>query len=247
MPVPEMGRPAVKITATLVGDDVRRGLRAFGLSAEAGQSVEIFFCESSPSYGLALLNAGIILRLRYHPHGVDDATVMLRPCRPDQLRGRWSGSWRIGAHTFRIEGGPAGGREVLAASLVRTVPGEQIRRARRARIVGDVFSRQQKQFLADCGPVPVSFDRLTVLGPVRARRWSFDDAGFAVAAERWTVDALDILELSLLVNPHDAPFIQLAFLAFVRRCGLDPDATQQTRTQAVLDYLSRRLPPLSRG
>lgn len=126
---------------------------------------------------------------------------------------------------------------MLTASLVRALPGDQAWRARQDRVPGYVFSRWQGQFLAACSPVPVHFDRLTVLGPIQARRWSFADAGFA--AERWTVAAVDLLELSLRVEPPDAPFVQLAFLALVRRRGLDPDATQRAKTQVVLDYLSR--------
>jgi hypothetical protein len=48
----------------------------------------------------------------------------------------------------------------------------------------------------------------------------------------------DLLELSVTAEPEDAALIQPAFLASIRRRGLDPYAFQQIRTRHVLQYLA---------
>jgi len=48
----------------------------------------------------------------------------------------------------------------------------------------------------------------------------------------------DLLELSVTAEPEDAALVQPAFLASIRRRGIDPYAYQQTKTRHVLQYLT---------
>ena len=83
-----------------------------------------------------------------------------------------------------------------------------------------------------------------LLGPVKAHRWRLHESRYDITAERWTVltpgdpPGLDLLELSVTAEPEDAALVQPAFLASIRRRGLDPYAFQQTKTRHVLQHLA---------
>ena len=47
----------------------------------------------------------------------------------------------------------------------------------------------------------------------------------------------DVLELSVTAEPDDAALAQPAFLASIRRRGLDRHAFQQTKTRHILQHL----------
>jgi hypothetical protein len=85
---------------------------------------------------------------------------------------------------------------------------------------------------------------MCLLGQVKARQWRLHEPRYDITAERWTVripgnpSGLDLLELSVTAEPDDAALVQPAFLASIRRRGLDPYAFQQTKTRHVLQYLA---------
>jgi hypothetical protein len=82
-----------------------------------------------------------------------------------------------------------------------------------------------------------------VLPPVTATRWKSVDtapAELGARAERWVVDELDFLELSIVATLAEAPGKQEALTAFVRGRGLAVDAEQQTKTRRVLEHLVGR-------
>ena len=109
---------------------------------------------------------------------------------------------------------------------------------------GRLFSTRQRRYLAECTTIHVDLDDLYLLGPVKAQRWRLREPRYDITAERWTVltpgdpPGLDLLELSVTAEPEDAALVQPAFLASIRRRGLDPYAFQQTKTRHVLQYLA---------
>ena len=237
----------IKIKATIAADEVRAALAAYHLSGSAARSYEIYFCEQPSQLGLLpLLDDAVILRVRHHPTGPGDVTVKLRPCRPGQLSGQWSAFRRSAHHQLRIKGEWAHDRRVLAASLVYSVPGDHLRQAldSRPRHPGRLFSARQRRYLAECTTTQVDLDDLYLLGPVKAQQWRLREPRYDITAERWTVltpgdpPGLDLLELSVTAEPEDAALIQPAFLASIRRRGLDPYAFQQTKTRYVLQHLA---------
>jgi len=237
----------IKISATIPANEVDTALAVYHLSRSTAHSYEIYFCEQPSQLGLLpLLDYAVILRVRRHLDGPGDATVKLRPCRPGQLTSRWSAFRRTRHHELRIKGDWTHDRRVVAASLVRSVPGDHLRRVldSRPHDPARLFSACQRRYLAQCtiaGPGP---DHLRLLGPVQARWWRLREPRFDIAAEQWTVrtsgnpSALDLLELSVRAAPDDAALVQPAFLASIRRRGLDPYAFRGTKTRHVLQYLA---------
>jgi hypothetical protein len=237
----------IKIKATIAADQVDATLAAYHLSGSPARSHELYFCEQPSRLGLLpLLDGAVILRVRCHPEGSGDVTVKLSPCRPGQLTGQWSTFRRSAHHRLRIKGEWAHDRRVLAASLVYSVPGDHLRQALRSgpHHPGRLFSARQRRYLAECTTTHVDLDDVHLLGPVTVRQWRPRVPRYDITAERWTVPApgdppgLDLLELSITADPEDAALIQPAFLASIRRRGLDPYAFQQTKTRQALQHLA---------
>jgi len=237
----------IKIMATIAADEVRAALAAYHLSGSTAPSHEIYFCEQPSQLGLLpLLDGAVILRVRHRPAGPGDVTVKLRPCRPGQLSAQWGAFRRSAHHRLRITGEWAHDRRNIAASLVYSVPGDHLRQALDSRPLfpGCLFSARQRRYVAECTTTYVDLDDLHLLGPVTAQRWRLRVPRYDITAERWTVlhpgnpPGLDLLELSITAEPEDAALIQPAFLASIRRRGLDPYAFQQAKTRQVLQYLA---------
>ena len=237
----------IKIKATIAGDEVRTALAAYGRSGSTAPGHEIYFCERpSPVRLLPLLDEAVILRIRRHRQGQGDVTVTLRPCRPGRLSGQWGAFRRSAHHELRIEGDWTHDRHVVAASLVHRVSADDLCQALDSRPydLGRLFSARQRRYLAECANLDLDLGGLRLLGPVNARQWRLREPRFAITAERWTgripgdPSGINFLELSVMAEPDDAALIQPAFLASIRRGGVDPYAFQQTKTRHVLQRLA---------
>jgi hypothetical protein len=189
---------------------------------------------------LPLLDAGVILRVRENAGDDDDSTAKLRPVERAQLRGEWRHSDKL-----RVEADWAGTRHVLAASFEAERPKGRIAGA----WAGDepirkLFDDDQESFLADCTPLTLDLDALTLLDPIDAARW--DDVRVRgvegrVVAERWIVGDLDFLELSVRAAGEDeAPSAQRALETGVADLGIAVPPEQETKTRRVLGYLAGR-------
>jgi hypothetical protein len=241
----------IKIKVTIAADEVGTALAAFNLSKSKAVNYEIYFCERSSQLGLLpLLDDAVLLRIRRHREGLDDVTVKLRPCRPGQVRGQWSAFRRSAHHELRIRGDWTHDRRVVAASLVHHVPDDRLRLIldSRPQDLGRLFSARQRRYLRECANVDLDLNDLCLLGPVEIRQWQWREPRYDVTAERWAVRIpgdqleLDLLELSVMAEPDDAALVQPAFLAAIRRRGLDPYASQQTKTRLVLQHLATPAP-----
>ncbi|HEY7272868.1 MAG TPA: hypothetical protein VH502_09050 [Actinoplanes sp.] len=230
---------AVEIKVNFTGARADAALAVLGLLGD-GERRQIYFGEDLTGHTtLPLLDDGVILRVRRTPDG-DDVTVKLRPCDRARLILPWTEMRKEDEHSFRLEEDWSGTRQVLAASLVASrdsgrLDGALAGRASPRRL----FSGRHRRFLTDCAAVPVRYDRLSVLGPVQARKWdTVEWSGFEVAAERWAVADLDFLELSLRVPPEAAAAAQEGFGTALRVAGLDSDTAQETKTRLVLQRLA---------
>jgi len=236
----------IKIKATIAADEVDAALAAYHLSGSTARNHEIYFCEQPSQLGLLpLLDGAVILRVRHHPAGPGDVTVKLRPCQPEQLSGQWSAFRRSAHHKLLIKGEWAHDRHLTAASLVYSFPGDHLRQALRSRPhhPGRLFSTRQRRYLAECTATHVDLDGLYLLGPVTVQQWRLRVPRYDITAERWTIltpgdpPGLNLLELSVTAESEDAALVQPAFLASIRRRGLDPYAFQRTKTRYVLQHL----------
>jgi hypothetical protein len=89
--------------------------------------------------------------------------------------------------------------------------------------------------------MPINLDALTLLPLVTATRWTKVRVGSVrdVVAERWIVDDLDFLELSIRSDTvADAPAAQQELEREVRALNLQPDDDNKSKTERVLTHLA---------
>jgi hypothetical protein len=240
----------VEIKVTLGRDQTGPAVVRLGLPPQP--SWQIWFWEDvTPGSGPAtpLLDCGVVLRARDKAGGKDDATVKLRPCRRSQLTDRWLAAtkgdtgdgdeWEL-----KVEADWSGDRRVLAASHSCERPGDLVREAGRGgRPVEELFTHDQLTFLRDCSLDAINLRTLSVLPPVTATRWkevASAPAELDLRAERWTVDELDFLELSVVAKLPEARAEQAALTDFVRSLGLVTEPDQESKTSQVLGHLVAR-------
>jgi hypothetical protein len=239
---------AVEIKVTVAAPQIHQARAAFRLADEHGRHRRVFFCEDLSDRGagwLPLLDSGVILRLRENKWGDDDSTVKLRPCRRSRLGPDWLDLRDHDGEQFHVEADWSGERKILAAALVANRGKQQIAGLLAGRRpLRKLFTDRQKRFMRECADVAVDLDALSVLGPIDTTRWPPRRiGGFDIAAERWNLVAgggrnLDLVELSLRVEPAGAEIAQIGFEALIRQHGLDPDATQETKTRIAIELLA---------
>jgi hypothetical protein len=103
-----------------------------------------------------------------------------------------------------------------------------------------LFSEGQERFLSDCAGTPVNLDALTLLPPVAATRRNGLRVGGVrnVIAERWVIDDLDFLELSIRTDTvADARRAQEELDREIRALDLQPDDDSKSKTERVLTHL----------
>jgi hypothetical protein len=232
----------VEIKLTLAGDRVDQAVETLELAPDR-PTWQIYFCEDiTAAVGptTPLLNLGVVLRARRRPGEPDDTTIKLRPCRRSQLTGPWPTATKGNGWELEVEADWAGDKRVLAVSMTADRPGDVIAAAADGAPVRSLFLDDQLDFLHDCCDARVNLDTLTVLPPVTARRWKQVETaptGLGVRAERWTVDDLDFLELSVVADPGDALRRQRALAGFVGSLGLTVPPVMETKTRLVLEHL----------
>ena len=108
--------------------------------------------------------------------------------------------------------------------------------------ITDVFTESQRDFLAECGEIRVALGGVTALKPIAATQWRNFSIGRVpdVAAERWTVAGLDLLELSIRVTSgaSEAAAQQRALADEVLAHGLEFDDSDDSKTTRVMKRLA---------
>ena len=95
---------------------------------------------------------------------------------------------------------------MLAVSCVSDLPSGRIDAAVTGREgLRRLFNDGQERFLSECGSSPVNIDALTLLPLIDTSRWEHVRFGGVsdVVVERWTIDDLDFLELSIKTDDKD--------------------------------------------
>jgi hypothetical protein len=191
------------------------------------------------------LRCGIVLRVRDAGGKGGDSTVKLRPSRRSQLTREWTDARDGDGWELRVEEDWSGTRHVLAVSCVSDLPkGRIAATASGTEALRRLFNDEQEQFLSACGPAKVNLDQLTLLPFIDARRWNEVCVGDVpdVVVERWTVDDLDFLELSIKADdPATARAEQQRLEDAVAALGLKRDDADESKTQRVLTHLVDRV------
>jgi hypothetical protein len=138
-------------------------------------------------------------------------------------------------------GGGLGRQSPGAGYLVRCrLSGGRIASVRAgAEPVRRLFNEGQERFLSDCAGMPINLDALTLLPPVTAIRWENVRVQRleGVVAERWTIDDLDFLELSIRSDTaEEAAPAQEALEQGIQALNLERDE-HKSKTELVLAHL----------
>lgn len=245
---------AIRLRVLLTGRDVPAAVLAYRLEARPSRLQHLYLCERpSQAPGMRLVDAGIIARVYAGPSGASSSTVTLRPCRPEQLGASWSVFRRSTHHHLRVEGDWVADRRVVAASLTyrtgASEPAATVPNADHKPIPSSLgegaglFSDRQRRFVREWrrGGGQCALEPLQLYGPVQVRRWRVRDRQFDLRLERWSLTAPDsqspdLMDISARVTPEDAALMQPAFVASLRRRGIDPGAFRFSRTHRFLDH-----------
>lgn len=210
---------------------------------------QIFFIEDVTTGLISstpLLEQQLIIRARQKANGADDVTVKFRPARRSQLASRWLGMKKtkdgdLGAE-LKVEQDWAAGRRSLGISLTAERPDGLVAAAADEGGVSALLTQDQRQLIDECAGARVNLDVLSPLPAVSAMRWPAftvpvpGGEDLKVRAERWTIHALDFLELSIAVDVDDAQTSQKALEDFVAGKGLQA-ATGEAKTSQVMQLL----------
>ena len=233
--------PGVEIKANVDAVEIDSALRAFERDGEGSPAVIRFAEDTTVGAELPLLAAGIVLRGRERKDD-DDVTVKLRPCRRSQLTQRWLDGDGPDDCERKLEQDWCGTRRVLAVSCrVEHPSGLLAAVADGDEPIGSLFTKSQRRFLDDCASIQVNVDVLTLLPGVTARRWKPVTIGGideGVDLERWTVDDLDFLELSVKTSSErQAEGAQRRLEVELTRRGVPTSEARETKTALVLARL----------
>jgi hypothetical protein len=188
----------VEIKVSLAGSRVDQALEALGLGDGQPRSIS-FLEDATVGVELPLLGQGIVLRVR-RTGDEEDSTVKLRPCRRSQLTTEWTSEEEGDGWRLRVEEDWAATRRSLATSCVSDLTEGRIDAVRAGTApVRRLFGEGQRRFLRECAGMRIELDALTLLPAVAATRWEDVRVGDVdeVVVERWTLDDLDFLELSI--------------------------------------------------
>lgn len=195
-----------------------------------------------------LLDAGVQVRVIGTDRGLK-SLVCLRPCRRSRLTPQWLRFRHSQGDELRIEEERCEERSTLTAQLASVRPTATLERAlTSAGSATAVLSRTQLDFLLDCADARIDPDTFRLFGPIRCRRWPsvrWHDLDLAVSWQVLPQDprpALQVLEISLRVEPAAAQIRQHALAVLLHRHGLHPEDLPPVTTQALLEHLTGRLP-----
>jgi hypothetical protein len=242
-----MSVDAVEIKVSLAGTSVTAALDRLevGATGDPQQRRLGFIEDTTVGSDLPLLHYGIVLRVREVDDDADDSTVKLRPSRRSQLTRDWIDKRDGAGWTLRIEEDWAGARHVLAVSCVSDLPNGRVDAVAGGREpLRRLFNEGQERFLSDCGSVPVNVDALTLLPLIDTSRWKHVRIGGIpdVVVERWTIDDLDFLELSIKADDKErARTEQQRLEGAVEALGLKRDNADRSKTERVLAHLVERV------
>ncbi len=232
------GAEAIEIKATIPPKQVAAALAHYKLTRSNDEQRFIYFFDTPQ---LEMLKAGIVLRARRVVGDEHDSTVKFRPVDPAKVGKRWR-KFR----DFKIEADASEKGVVKSASFTMPVAKGLIKRV----VAGDkgiasLFTDEQEAFLADLsGGRKIDLARLSVLGPLEAQRWDFEDPAcpWPITGELWRrADGATLMEVSVKAPAVQAAAVMAGFMAFLAEVGAERDVAQQAKTRWALDYYAGRL------
>jgi hypothetical protein len=127
------------------------------------------------------------------------------------------------------------------------VPKGQIKRvAAGTGPIASLFTEEQLLFLLSLASKKIDYSKVVVIGPMRAWRWKYDDAGlpWTITGELWQrEDGARLFEVSIKAPVVQAAAATAGFMAFLAEVGAERDNGQQAKTRWALEYGAHRERP----
>jgi hypothetical protein len=226
---------SVELKLTVPEGHQRSTVQALGMDPLQAQIRQVVFFDTPD---LALDRAGVVVRARRIQLKGDDSVVKLRPVVPSELSDRLR---RTGG--FRVEVDALPGGFVCSATMKGGLRPTDVKAVLAGELpVRKVFSKEQRSFFKEHAPEGVTFDDLSILGPifVLKLRMNPDDLDRRrLVAEVWFYpDGSRILELSTRCGTSEAFQVAAEMRAYLAAHGIDISGEQQTKTRKALEYFA---------
>lgn len=226
------GVDAIEIKVTIPDMQIEAALSRYKLTVDNDEERYIYFFDTP---NLDLFRAGMFARARRIVGEDDDSTVKFRPVVPDEVPTRW----RKFAG-FKLEADASETDVVKSASLTMPVEKGLINQVVAGKkSIARLFTSEQEDFLTSIGKQHIDYNSLSVLGPLHAQRWKFEDPAcpWDVTAELWKrEDGARLMEVSIKTPVIQAAVAIAGFRAFLAEVGAEQDLKQQTKTRWALQY-----------
>jgi len=227
----------VKLKLTVPERAYRSGSAALGLDPLEAQIRQVFFFDTPD---LALNKAGVVARARRIQGKEGDSTIKLRPVVPADLPADLRRS-----PSFVVEVDAMPGGYVCSASLKGKATATDVREAvSGGRPLRKLFSKEQRDFFAAHAPDGLTFEDLSVLGPIFVLKLKVypDTYSRRLVVEMWLYpDGSRVAELSTKCLPGEGLGVAVELREFLEGKGIDVGGEQQTKTKTALEFYSAEL------
>jgi len=231
------GAHKVEIKITVPDEDEQRAYEALNIAQNDAARRKIYFFDTPE---LTLYKAGVVIRARAIQDKDHDSVVKIRPVHPGNVDEKWQS-----VEGFKLEADVVGDDVVMSASLKSKQKKTAIDKVASGKLeMAELFSKKQKEFLADFFDGSVNHADITILGPVQTLRAEIERPSMAyeLTAEYWSLpNGSHLLELSIKCPPQEAVVAREVFEAFLAGHGLDPNGAQATKTKLALTSLAEQL------
>lgn len=226
------GVDSIEIKVTIPDKQIDAALNRYNLTVDNDEERTIYFFDTP---NLDLCKAGMFARARRIVGEEDDSTVKFRPVVPDEV----PPGWRKYAG-FKLEADASETAVVKSASLTMPVEKDLINQVVAGKKnIAKLFTQEQEDFLASIGKQHIDYNSLSVLGPLHAHRWKFEDPAcpWDITAELWKrEDGARLMEISIKTPVIQAAVAIAGFMAFLAEVGAEQDLKQQTKTRWALQH-----------
>ena len=164
--------------------------------------------------------------------------VKLRPVDPAQLDPELRK-----AAGFKIELDAMPGGYVCSASYKGACTGQEVLDVTEGRApLETLFSREQRDFYSAHAPAEIKMNALVPLGPTFLLRIKHQPKAFdrRLIVELWLYpDGSRIFEISTKCGTQEAFQVGVEFRAFMAKCGIPIELSQETKTNSALQFFSK--------
>jgi hypothetical protein len=228
---------SVELKLTVPDEDHRSSIASMGIDPLDAEIRQVFFFDTPD---LALDGMGIVARARRVQRKGDDSVVKLRPVVPNELSPELRAEKDLVVEVDAMPGG-----FVCSASYKRSMAAPAVWEAVRGeRPLHKLFSKGQREFLADHTEDTPAFEDLAILGPLTVLkvRWRPPELGQKMVAEVWLFpDGSRVIEVSTKTTPREALMVAAETRRYLVENGVDLGGEQQTKTRKALEYFAGTL------